>query len=151
MGECRQQKHTQHAPSTKMECDYLNGWIKKRSHSQESHPKVVNPRDIAGERKKKQQKTKKNNKKINKAKKKKKKKTTLDFHTRIRPFSVQSLHERVLDFEIFTTDSRMFRVNILCADLLLLPPSPRPLPLHRSLLRIIHISCSFHEHVCSTL
>ena len=26
---CRQQKHTQHAPSTKTECDYLNGWIKK--------------------------------------------------------------------------------------------------------------------------
>ena len=50
-GECRQQKHTQHAPSTKTECDYLNGWIKKRSHTQKSHPKVVNPRDIAGERK----------------------------------------------------------------------------------------------------
>ena len=29
MGECWQQKHTQHAPSMKMECDYLNGWIKK--------------------------------------------------------------------------------------------------------------------------
>ena len=57
-GECRQQKHTQHAPSTKTECDYLNGWIKKRSHTQKSHPKVVNPRDIAGERKKKN-KTKK--------------------------------------------------------------------------------------------
>ena len=30
MGECRQQKqkHTQHAPSMKTECDYLNGWIK---------------------------------------------------------------------------------------------------------------------------
>ena len=23
-------KHTQHAPSTKMECDYLNGWTKKQ-------------------------------------------------------------------------------------------------------------------------
>ena len=33
------QKHTQHAPSTKTECDYLNGWIKKRSHTQKSHPK----------------------------------------------------------------------------------------------------------------
>ena len=41
-------KHTQHAPSTKTECDYLSGWIKKRSHTQKSHPKVVNPRDIAG-------------------------------------------------------------------------------------------------------
>ena len=49
-GECRQQKRTQHAPSMKMECDYLNGWIKKRSHTQNSHPKVVNPRDVAGER-----------------------------------------------------------------------------------------------------
>ena len=28
-GECRQQKHTQHAPSTKTECDYLNGHIRK--------------------------------------------------------------------------------------------------------------------------
>ena len=58
MGECRQQKHTQHAPSTKTECDYLSGWIKKRSHTQKSHPKVVNPRDIAGERKKKKKKKK---------------------------------------------------------------------------------------------
>ena len=49
-GECRQQKHTQHPPSTKTECDYLNGWIKKQSHTQKSHPKVVNPRDIPGER-----------------------------------------------------------------------------------------------------
>ena len=49
-------KHTQHAPSMKTECDYLNGWIKKRSHTQKSHPKVVNPRDIAGERKKKKKK-----------------------------------------------------------------------------------------------
>ena len=44
--------------STKTECDYLNGWIKKRSHTQKSHPKVVNPRDIAGERKKKKKKKK---------------------------------------------------------------------------------------------
>ena len=35
--------------STKTECDYLNSWIKKRSHTQKSHPKVVNPRDTAGE------------------------------------------------------------------------------------------------------
>ena len=60
-GECRQQKHTQHALSTKTECDYLNGWI-KRSHTQKSHPKV-NPRDIAGERKKTQ--NKKNHKSYN--------------------------------------------------------------------------------------
>ena len=59
-GEWRQQKHTQHAPSTKTECDYLNGWIKKKkqlSHTQKSHPKVVNPRDIAVERKKNKKKT----------------------------------------------------------------------------------------------
>ena len=68
-GECRQQKHTQHAPSTKTECDYLNGWIKKRSHTQKSHPKVVNPRDIAGQRKTKKTK--------NKKKREKKKKTLL--------------------------------------------------------------------------
>ena len=58
-GECRQQKHTQYAPSTKTECDYLNGWIKKRSRTQKSHPKVVNPRDTARERKKKTKKQKK--------------------------------------------------------------------------------------------
>ena len=40
----------------KTECDYLNGWIKKRSHTQKSHPKAVNPRDIAGEHKKKKKK-----------------------------------------------------------------------------------------------
>ena len=34
----------------KTECDYLNGWIKKRSHTQKSHPKMMSPRDIAGER-----------------------------------------------------------------------------------------------------
>ena len=33
--------------------------LKKRSHTQKSHPKVVNPRDIAGERKKKKKKKKK--------------------------------------------------------------------------------------------
>ena len=30
MGECQQQKHTQRAPSTKTECDFLNGWIFKK-------------------------------------------------------------------------------------------------------------------------
>ena len=33
--------------------------LKKRSHTQKSHPKVVNPRDIGGERKKKKKKKKK--------------------------------------------------------------------------------------------
>ena len=34
--------------STKTECDYLYGWIKTQSHTQKSHPKMVNPREIAG-------------------------------------------------------------------------------------------------------
>ena len=37
-GECRQQKHTQHAPSTKMERDCLNRCIKNRSHTPKSRP-----------------------------------------------------------------------------------------------------------------
>ena len=44
MGECRQQKHTQHAPSTKTECDYLNGWIKNvhiRKNSWGTHKKKI--------------------------------------------------------------------------------------------------------------
>ena len=47
-GECQQQQNTQHAPSTKTECDYRYGWIISRPHTQKSHPKKVNPRDIAG-------------------------------------------------------------------------------------------------------
>ena len=34
MGKSQQQKCTQYAPFTKMECDYLNGWIKKRPYMQ---------------------------------------------------------------------------------------------------------------------
>ena len=51
-GECCQQKHTQHAPSTKRECDYLNGGIekKKKVTYTKISPKLANPRDIAGER-----------------------------------------------------------------------------------------------------
>ena len=51
MGECQQQKDTQYAPSTKRECDYLNGWIKKNKKTITSAKitlKMVNPRDIAG-------------------------------------------------------------------------------------------------------
>ena len=44
MGECQQQKHTQHASSMKTECDYLNGWIKKMvTYRQKSHPKWWTP------------------------------------------------------------------------------------------------------------
>ena len=35
----------------------------------------------------------------------------LDVQTRIQTFSVQSLQEGVLEFEIFTTDTRMLRVK----------------------------------------
>ena len=35
----------------------------------------------------------------------------LDFLTRIQLFSVQSLQERVLEFQIFTTNARMLRVE----------------------------------------
>ena len=48
-GECRQQKHTQHAPSTKTVCDYLNGWIKETDTYAKISPKMVNPRDLAGD------------------------------------------------------------------------------------------------------
>ena len=41
-------KQTQHAPSTKTECDYLNGWIKKTVTYAKISPKMVNPRDLAG-------------------------------------------------------------------------------------------------------
>ena len=60
-GECQQQKHTQHAPSMKMECDYLYRWTnkqsptspKKRSYTQKSHPKWGTPEMYLGMQKKK--------------------------------------------------------------------------------------------------
>ena len=46
------QKHTKHAhyaPSMQTECDYLNGWIKKKTvRYTRFSPKMVNPRDKAG-------------------------------------------------------------------------------------------------------
>ena len=48
MGECWQQKHTQHAPSTKMECDYLSGWI-RNSHIRKNLTQNCEPRDKGGE------------------------------------------------------------------------------------------------------
>ena len=65
-GECRQQKHTQHAPSPKTECDYLYGWIKNTKQNKTKPPppppkKKKNP--------KKQKTSKQTNKKpINKQK-----------------------------------------------------------------------------------
>ena len=47
-GECWQQKHTQHVPSMKTKCNYLSGWIRKRS---KLSPKMMNPRDLAVEHK----------------------------------------------------------------------------------------------------
>ena len=42
-------KDTQHAPSTKTERDYVNGWIKeKKATYAKISPKMVNPRDLAG-------------------------------------------------------------------------------------------------------
>ena len=39
-------KYTQNAPSTKTECNYLNGWIKQNGHIRKITPQMVNPRDI---------------------------------------------------------------------------------------------------------
>ena len=47
-GECRQQKHTQHAPPTKTECDYLHDWIKKQVTYPKISLRMVNPRDWTG-------------------------------------------------------------------------------------------------------
>ena len=47
-GECWQQKHIQHAPFMKTECDDRYDWIKKQVAYVEISPKMVNPRDIAG-------------------------------------------------------------------------------------------------------
>ena len=48
-GECRQHKHAEHAPSTRMECDYSYDWI-KNGHVMYAKisPKMVKPRDIDG-------------------------------------------------------------------------------------------------------
>ena len=46
-------KTTQHAPSTKMECVYLYGWIKKWIHTQKSHQEWWNPEIKLGMQKKK--------------------------------------------------------------------------------------------------
>ena len=46
--ECPQPKHRQHAPSIKMECDSLYGWINQAVKYTKISPKMVNPRDLAG-------------------------------------------------------------------------------------------------------
>ena len=48
MGECWQQKHTQHAPYTKTECGYLYGWIQTTDKYEKIWPRMVNPKDKAG-------------------------------------------------------------------------------------------------------
>ena len=58
MGECRHQKHTQQALSTKSECDYLNGWINKKQKTKNKKtvkyanisPNMAKPIDILQER-----------------------------------------------------------------------------------------------------
>ena len=63
-GECRQQKHTQHAPSTKTECDYLNGWTKKTVTYANISPESGEPKRYSwGTKKKKTNKPKNNNNK----------------------------------------------------------------------------------------
>ena len=41
-------KMRQHAPCTKIECDYLSGWIKQWPHMQKSHPKWWTPETQLG-------------------------------------------------------------------------------------------------------
>ena len=50
-------KHIQQTLSTKIECDYLNGLIKKTVKYAKISPRMVNPRDIAGERRRRTTKT----------------------------------------------------------------------------------------------
>ena len=59
-GECWQQKDTQHAPSTETERDYPIGWINKKVTYAKIAPKMLNPRDIAGERRRIRRRKKKN-------------------------------------------------------------------------------------------
>ena len=48
----RNKKHTHHASSTKIECDYLYGWIKKMVTYAKISPILVKPTDTAGNTKK---------------------------------------------------------------------------------------------------
>ena len=50
MCECRQQKHTQHASSTKTDCDYLYGWI-INSHIRKNLPQNGEPQRSSREHK----------------------------------------------------------------------------------------------------
>ena len=58
----RQQKHTQHAPFTKTECDYLNVWIKKTVTYAKISPKSREPQIYSWGTKKKKEKKKKKDK-----------------------------------------------------------------------------------------
>ena len=56
-------KHTQHAPSTKTECDYLYGWILKKKQKQtvtdaKISSKMVILRDVAGKAEEEEQQIK---------------------------------------------------------------------------------------------
>ena len=73
MGECRQQKHTRHAPSTKTECDHLNGWIKNGHICKNLTQNGELQRYSWGMQKKKKKEKKEEEKKKKKKKKKMKK------------------------------------------------------------------------------
>ena len=62
MGECQQRKHIQQAPFTKMECDYLYGWI-KNSHIRKNLTKSGEPQRYSWAMQKKKRKKKKKKKK----------------------------------------------------------------------------------------
>ena len=80
-GKCRQQKHTQHAPSTKTECDYLNGHICK-----DLTPNGEPQRYRWGTQKKKEKKKKK--------KKKKKKQCKVNYLKRTSTYSGPCVNAR---------------------------------------------------------
>ena len=57
MGECRQQQHTQHAPSTKTKCDYLNGWSEKNSHIRKNLTQNGEPQKLSWEHRKRRRRS----------------------------------------------------------------------------------------------
>ena len=50
-------KHTQHAPSTKTERDYLNGWIKKNGHMRKHLTQNGEPKRYSWERRRRRRRS----------------------------------------------------------------------------------------------